>query len=143
MSFTVQPRLIHPVPIVIEQVDEANTNYDDHHREPIQQSKRKTSVTIKGQVRWAVPDDVELQITIGGKQIQADGYVLFRFKDLTAASVTLKENDRFISIGGETVDVYIVKFRPMGHYPRAGGPTLVRAYFMDRTPIRSQGLDLS
>ena len=129
----VQPRLLHPVPIVIQQMDQSTTMYDDDYREPIQQSQRFANVTLPGQVKWTVGLD-ELKMERGGVRLEAEGYVLFRYKDLKAKNITLKKDDRLITIGGVEVDVYITKIQPMGHYPSAAGPTLVRAWFNDRQP---------
>ena len=67
------------------------------------------------------------------------GYVVFRYIDLNAREITLQLDDRFVSLGGVDCDLYIVSFRPMGHYPDQGGPTLLKALFDDRQPMR-QGL---
>ncbi len=134
----VMPNLIHPVPVTIQQFDIAATIQDDDYREPVQQAARKANVTIvRGQPKWSGEKD--LTYTKGGVQLKADGYVLFRYKDLEAASVELRDNDRFTLIGKQVVDVYIVKLRPLGHYTDQSGETLVKAFFMDRQPAR-QGL---
>jgi len=131
------PNLIHPVPITIQQLSKGDTLYDDDFREPIQQSVRTVSKVISGQVRWATSDD--LSMTNSGPREGEAGYVLFRYRDLAAASVTLQQNDRFTKIGNEIVDVYVTRTQPLGHYPSAGGATLVKAFFTDRQPSR-QGL---
>jgi hypothetical protein len=133
-----QPRLIHPVPVTIEQLDLAETIQDDDYREPVQQAARKAKVTsVKGQPRWE--GSKELEFTKGGVQQKADGYVLFRYVDLEAAGVTLSDNDRFTLIGKQVTDVYIVQLQPVAHYSDKGGATLLKAFFMDRQPSR-QGL---
>ena len=131
------PNLLHPVPIVIEQLDQTNTVYDEDYREPVMQASHATSKTLPGQVKWGLDD--ELAMSVGGPSEKADGYVLFRYVDLNAQSVTLKQNDRFTKIGNVETDVYIVSLKPIGHYPDAGGATMVKAFFSDRQPSR-QGL---
>jgi len=131
------PNLIHPVPITIQQIDITETLFDEDYREPIQQSKRKTNIIVDGQIKWGMDDD--LKMSRGGAQEKSDGYVLFRYVDLESASIVLRQNDRFIKLGTLEVDVYIIKLKPMGHYQDAGGPTIVKAYFLDRQPSR-QGL---
>lgn len=130
------PNLLHPVPIVLQQLDTSNTVYDDDYREPVQQASRVSNTTLSGQVKW-IHDDA-MAHSRGGVRGDESGYVLFRYTDLAAASVTLRQNDRFITIGGVETDVYITRVRPMGHYPDQGGPTMVRAYFRDRQPSRQR-----
>ena len=130
----VQPRLIHPVPVVIEQFLPSQTIVDDDFREPVQHAARAAQVTVDGQPKWGA--DESSQPTRGGVEEGSDGYVLFRYKDLDDAGVTLKRSDRFVSIGGLNTDVYITRLRPEGHYTDQGGPTLIKAFFADRQPSR-------
>lgn len=125
------PRLIHPVPIVIETMNRAATLMDDDYREPIQQAARNAAITVSGQVWWG--EDKGLYNVEEGPVLQSDGNVLFRYKDLAAAGLsTLKLGDRFTKLGTIAVDVYVIKVQPMGHYPSAGGPTLLKAFFRER-----------
>lgn len=128
------PNLLHPVPVVIRQIDKANTHYDSDFREPVQRVARRNNVTLPGQIAWA--NDKRVQYTRGGNRYDADGYVLFRYVDLNAAGITLAVDDRFITLGGLAVNVYIKHFQPMGHYTDAGGPTLVKAFFGDKDPAK-------
>jgi hypothetical protein len=128
------PNLLHPVPVVIRPIDKPNTPYDSDFREPIQRVARKSDVTLPGQVAWA--NDKQVQYTRGGNRYDADGYVLFRYADLSAAAITLAVNDRIVSLGGLEVNVYIKHFQPMGHYADAGGPTLIKAFFSDKDPAK-------
>lgn len=130
------PNLIHPVPIEIEKIDSGETIMDEDYREPVQQSRRAAKITVNGQVKWGM--EKGLSAASGGPEEHYDGYVLFRYTDLTAASVLIERNDRFTSIDGIETDVYVIRLKPMGHYPGLGA-TLVRAYFLDRQPTR-QGL---
>ncbi len=130
------PNLLHPVPIEIEQLDKGNTYYDDDAREPIQFAARKTKITVSGQVNWGAAMAADHERT--GAVENASGYVLFRYVDLEAAGVVLQREDRFTSIGGVVTDVYVDRLVPRGHYPDIGGPTMVKAYFVDRQPARQQ-----
>jgi len=134
MTKMVNPRLLHPVDIILEQLDIASTYYDDDARESIQQVARKTSVTIKGQANWGA--QMELSPTKTGAREGSRGYVLFRKVDLDAAGISLKDNDRFKKIGDIDTDVYVSRLEWLGHYPGHGGPTLVKAYFEDLRPAQ-------
>lgn len=126
----VTPNLLHPVDVVVEQIDRGATVYDDDAREPIQAASRKVQVTLPGQPKWGASN--RLEATAGGPVDNAQGYVLFRSIDLEAAGVALGNNDRLLFQGRE---VYIVRLQPMGHYN--GQAKLVRAWFADREPAKS------
>lgn len=127
------PRLLHPVPVLIEQIDTGATVYDEDAREPVQQAARKVVVTVPGQASYG--SAASLTPGAGGIREDEDGYVTFRQRDLDARSVALAVNDRFTSIGGVGHDAYVTRLQPMGHYPEFGN-TLVRAYFADRQPAK-------
>ena len=128
------PNLIHPVPIEIQKIERANTMYDEDAREPIQFAKRKATLTVPGQVKWA--SQFKLEETRVGPVEGASGYVLFRQVDLDAADggagIELEQNDRFIKIGTRNTDVYIIELTPTGHYPDQLGHTMLKAWFADR-----------
>jgi hypothetical protein len=128
------PNLIHPVPIIVEQLGTSDTLMDNDIREPIQQSVRAASKTVQGQVNWDESDG--LRMAAGGNMPSSSGYVLFRFVDLDAKSIILKVNDRLLKIGHAVTNVYITRFKLVGHYPDTGGATMVKAFFDDRTPSR-------
>jgi hypothetical protein len=134
------PNLLHPVDVSIQTQSTNSTQYDEDLREPIQQTVKTVAQTVDGQVKWA--NSEEIKVTIGGVQKKADGYVLFRYIDLESAAtpITLKVNDRIISIDGENTDVYVMKLIPCGHYPGLG-KTMVKAFFEDRQPSK-QRLDM-
>lgn len=129
-----QPRLLHPVQISIEKIDRATTVYDPDAREPIFQASRKTVVVVPGQVNWGTQKGLEPSKV--GPREGASGYVLFRHVDLTAAGIALEDNDRFARLGNVDCDLYVDRLEHEGHYPSAGGPTLVKAYFSDRQPAK-------
>jgi len=130
------PNLIHPIRVVVQQIDTAATVYDPDTREPVQQAARKTNVVLPGQPKWV--SEESLGIARAGSSPSASGYVLFRMVDLTAAGVTLRLNDR-ITMQGHLVDeVYIVRLQPLGHYPGQNGASLIRAWFADRLPAKER-----
>jgi hypothetical protein len=135
------PTLIHPISVYLRKSDKTNTAVmDSLLHEPVGQVRRETSIKLRAQVLWGLdhtqqPSDMTVAAS-------SDGYLLFLTADLVAAHVTLNIGDRIIKIGEGAValdvDLYIVSFRWMGHYPGQRGPTLVRAYFADRSPSRQR-----
>lgn len=130
------PRLLHPVPIVIEQISKGATIYDPDSREPIQSAARTSQKTVQGQVKWG--GDLSLQVAAGGALEGSRGYVLFRYVDLEAQGVELQQNDRLVKIGNREVDVYVVEVTDCGHYTDQGGATMIKAHFADREPSRQR-----
>jgi hypothetical protein len=132
------PNLLHPVNITIERLNRGGTAFDEDVGEPIQSAARHTSATCPGQVKWLSAKD--LAMPRGGPVEHADGYVLFRYVDLRERGITeLAINDRFTALGSTTREVYITKLEPQGHYPDQEGPTLVKAWFRDRSPAKTRG----
>ncbi len=128
------PNLLHPVPVIIEQISIPGTSYDADAREPIQQAARSAAVTLPGQVKYGASKDQRFESS--GPQEGERGYVLFRQRDLEKASVTLAVNDRITKIGRVDQDAYVTRLEPLGHYGDYGGNTLVKAYFADRQPSK-------
>jgi hypothetical protein len=128
------PNLIHPLSIQIQKQDTDETDYDDDFREPVQQTKRASTVTVDGQVKWG--SHKSYSSNRRGPQESSDGYILFRYVDLNDAGITLEREDKIIKIGNLDVNVYINSLLPEGHYPDQGGYTLVKAFFVDRQPAR-------
>jgi hypothetical protein len=127
----VRPVLIHPVPIKYKVLDKANTNYDDDAREPIRVAKKKAEVTLNAQVKWTT--DGEVVITPGGATVEITGYVLFETQELENKSIDPKFGDQITEISGKTYDdLFVVRTKPMGHYPDIGGPGLLRTDFNRR-----------
>jgi phosphoribosylaminoimidazole (AIR) synthetase len=89
---------------------------------------------VKGQPNWDIQSSSTA--TKGGIESEAAGYVLFRYIDLSAAGVTLKQQDRIIKMGHIDTDVYIIGLKPIGHYQDQNGASLVKAFFTDRAPSR-------
>lgn len=129
------PRLLHPVPVQIEQANRSNTAYDDDAREPVGQVAVNSVVTINGQVKYGSSKQLGYQ-SGAGVQENEKGYVLFRQRDLDANSIELQPSDRIIKIGRVDHDVYISRLMPTGHYGEHGGNTLLKAFFEDRQPSK-------
>jgi hypothetical protein len=129
-----QPRLLHPVTVIVEQFDASKTIYDPDSREPVKQAVRKQQYTLPGQAKWGVHD--EAVATELGLQDREAGYVLFRVKDANTIGYTPKRLDRIIRIGILTgLDLYIDSIVPLGHYPDRGGHSLFKCLFVDKAPV--------
>ena len=128
-----QPKLIHPSQVYIEQIDRSTTIYDPYAREPIQQAKRKAVVTCPGQLRMRSIKELEQEFGEGDRTRQR-GYVLFRYRDLADRGITLDLNDKIVKIGHLEMSVYIDRLEPVANYQDFNGPTLVKAWFIDRRP---------
>jgi len=126
------PDLIHPIPVEIEQIDKGKTAYDDDAREAVRTIGRSVVQKLEAQVSWSVKDE-----PIPGKQgisEEARGYLLFRRNDLIGKSIIINRGDKIIKIGHDDVELFILGRTPAGHYPDQGGATLLQAYFGDRNP---------
>lgn len=130
------PNLLHITQILVHQIDRAGTIMDAQAREPVQSAARLPPVQVPGQVRWLTGD--ELRVNAAGPTIDANGYVLFRYIDLTIAGITLQENDRIEAQGHLTEEVYITRLMPCGHYADQNGATMVKAFFKDRKPAKQR-----
>jgi len=137
------PRLLHPIPVWLRKADrEFTAAYDHNLREPVGQVRREQKpIKLVAQISVGNADDPKA--SQGGVVEDSDGYLLFLTRDLKRAKVEVDRGDRVIKIGeGDNereVDYYITKLKWMGHYPHAGGPTMVRAYFEDRHPSHQRG----
>lgn len=132
-----QPRLLHITDIDISRIDKSTTAYDEDAREVIQQATRYTTIALPGQI--AQGQSKGLDLVIGGVQLRADGYVLFRKYDLDAAGFTIVVGDRFSKFGHLDMDVYVIKLKWIGHYADKDGATLLKAFFQDRQPTKQVG----
>jgi hypothetical protein len=141
---SITPRLIHPQSVVIEQLDQAGTTWDDVFREPVTDDwpavgsgsppeptpsapAYSTSVTLKAQISYTRAREVES--TKDGDAPRGEGYLLFSAAALTTAEITLKVGDRCTKIGALDVEYYFVDIIPMGHYDK---PYFMKAVFIRR-----------
>ncbi len=108
--------------------------------EPVGQVKRFPRLKLYAQVQWGL--DKSLRASEMTVTEACDGYLLFLTASLVAERATVVPGDRIVQIGEgpleQEVDLYIVSLKWMGHYPDQKGPTLLRAYFSDRTPSRQR-----
>lgn len=134
-----EPRLIHPVPVTIEQIDRATTVYDEDAREPLQQAARKTRVTLNGQTSGSLRI-AGRGTTRMGRTKDEDGYVLFLTRDLRAKGIDpftgLDDDDRIVSIGGVATTLYVKRIEPVASYPGLGY-TMVKVFVDDRDPVKA------
>jgi hypothetical protein len=129
------PNLLHPVKITLQRRNVTDTLFDEDMREPIGQTSYYAEETLMGQVSWENKDNV--YVDEKGTQLKAIGYVLFRYVDLESAGIVLKYQDRIKKIGKHEEELYIIKTKPMGHYPNQDGASLIRAYFVDRISMEA------
>jgi len=113
---------------------------DDNLKEPIGQVRRsQRPINIDAQIK----QEQQVVIGPGGAEEHEDGYLLFLTKDLTERHLEIERGDLIVQMGdgknARETELYITRFRWMGHYPSASGPTLLRAYFMDRQPAQNRG----
>lgn len=128
------PNLIHPINCTVERIDKAGTIYDPDAREPVQRAARSTPIVLQAQPHWF--SERELQTLAMGPNDYSRGYLLFRYVDLAAASVTIQLNDRVVMQGHLPTEVYITRTQPMGHYPDQNGASLLKCWFTDRKPSK-------
>lgn len=109
------PRLIHPVEVVIAQVNGASTTIDADFREPVG-NVATTSVTLSGQL--AEGRGRSLNMSAGGDTPTANstGHVVFEIDALTAAGAVLHLGDRITSIAGGAVNHRITRIEDKVHY---------------------------
>jgi len=131
------PRLIHPVPVTIKQLDRSATVMDDNAGEPIGRAATDAAVILEAQVKWKALG--KPQPEFAGPREKDKVYLLFRHLDLTAATVTIKRGDRFVLIGTRTVNLYVTYFEDRGHYTDQGGATLLTVWLGDRRPSEQDG----
>jgi len=132
-----QPRLIHPIPVQIAQIDRSATIYDDRAREPIGGAAHEVIINLVAQIKWKTigkPDP-----NFSGPREKDNCYMLFRHTDLAAAGKVLNRGDRVRKIGTREVNMFITFFEDMGHYTDQGGATLMKAWAGDRNPDQQEG----
>lgn len=137
------PRLIHPIPVFIRQIQRSLTAQDDDAHEPVGQARRKQKpIKLMGQIKTFDPTDAP-DASSGGVTEHSSGYILFRTHDLKHLRITLQRGDRIVQIGegkfADEVDYYITQKPRRGHYPEHRGATLQKFFFSDRKPSRQRG----
>jgi len=139
------PNLIHPITVTISPLDRTATVMDPDAREPISsQASYGATVTVQAQIMWGGgghdKDTPEYQEA--GVRKRSGGYILVRFVDISALGYTPKRGDRITSLGANqtALDLYITESHPMAHYPDQSGPSLLKLFFEDRSPVKQIGL---
>jgi len=129
------PNLIHPIPVVLEQLDKAATLYDEDAQEPIGRPEY-TQVRLQAQVKWRAIDDPDWMWS--GRRESWKGYLLFKRSTLVTRGVTIAKGDQITTIGHRACRLYVEEFEDAGHYPDIGGNGLMLAFFSDRSPAEPQ-----
>lgn len=120
------PRLIHPVTVIVEQIDAAAQTVDSVFREPVGAAPKRT-LTLRGQV--VTRRSQSLQPSAGGDNgtSNSDGRVVFETAELAAAGVSLHPGDVIVSEGGLAVRHRITRVEGHGTYD--GVHRLLYAHF--------------
>lgn len=110
-----RPRLIHPVEVVIEQVDADATVVDPDFEQPVGAVVREP-VTLHAQQRLT-RGNVLRQGAAGADPLSnAVGHLVFEIDALTAAGVTLRVGDRITRIGTEALDYRVLALEDRAPY---------------------------
>ena len=153
-----KPKLIHPVNVVIEQLDRTNTVFDTSAREPVRQVTRKGSMartgnqtTIKAQVSFYFAGGRLNYAMYGRRGVdeKTDGYIAILFTELIKKGLATKDadgvvthsllrGDRVVRFGNRAVDLYITSFEDFAFYPGMN-QTILQASFQDRHPTHQKG----
>lgn len=154
-----RPNLIHPVKVVIQNLDRDLTVFDDEAREPVRQAVRKGSapntgdeITLKAQISFYFAGaklDYPEWLREGVLE-RTVGYLAVRFIDMERAGllsydadgdfdvIGIKRGDRIVKLGHRTVDLYVTGFKDFAHYPRLK-QTMIQINFDDRKPSAQKG----
>ena len=124
-------RLIHPIEITIEPIDTSDTVYDPDTGEALHLIGRKTTIVIKGQIRWYVKD--RLTNDRAGVSLNASGHIVILRKDAVAKSYVPRPGDRIIKTANDTVNLYVVGVDPLAHYVE---PKCHKLIINDKQPSR-------
>ena len=109
------PRLIHPIEVVLSQVNRIGTTYDEIFREPVG-AVATTTITLQGQLRELRGQSLK-QTGAGADPVSnALGRVVFEVAALDAAGVTLHLGDRITSLGGRSVNYRVLRLEDHAHY---------------------------
>jgi hypothetical protein len=120
-------RLIHPIDVLVEQLDAPATAIDPEFREPADAAGAtfRPPVSIRAQITWGTKD--EFRRSAGGDEYQADGHFTFLASHLEWLGITLHKGDRVSATADRTYRYRVVAVEPAGHYH--GQPHLVKAHF--------------
>ena len=139
-----QPKLHHPLNVVIEPLDTDSTIYDEHAREQIQVVSRSPSITIAAQVEYRdFVQHAQADASYDRRGIKAEerGYLLIRYIDAKYVEngpyvPRIGDKITMIGLGSETpqpMTAFVHRMKPTAHYPRLG-KTMVKLFYADRKP---------
>lgn len=128
----VSPRLIHPVRVILEQIDKSATAFNENAREPIRAVKRKR-LELYAQIKWDTMDEPEARRA--GMGLNNSGYFLVQLEDTVEKGIDINRGDKVVQIGSMVFeDLFVTGFQPMGHYQQ--GATLLKVVFKSRAEQR-------
>lgn len=127
------PFLVHPVDIILEQLNEGETVYDENAREAIGQVARAAPIPLSAQVSYGKTDGPSWKFGgQGGVSSDSLGRVAFMKRDLDTAGVTLARGDRIASIAGNAQNLYLTEEKLAGHF--SGVTNIIVWRFEDKRP---------
>jgi hypothetical protein len=133
------PRLLHPIPVTIEQMNRSQLVEDMNAREAFHGSRQIARSAVTVQAQHKVQGANAPSFSAAGFSEPVAGYILVRTKDLRALGVVLKRGDRIVQVGrgpnAVTMDAYLLLSEDMAHYPSQGGAALQKWYYADRAPV--------
>jgi hypothetical protein len=133
------PRLMHPVPVTIEQINRDQLIANVNARETFHGARQISKRTVELQAQHRKMGSNVPAVSAAGFNDVSTGNILVRTKDLRRLGVVLKRGDRIVKIGrgpnALTMDAYLLAVEEMAHYPSQGGPTLQKWHYGDRDPL--------
>jgi hypothetical protein len=129
------PNLIHPVAVELRQLNRDKTHWDNRARESIGRANRDLPVVLQAQVIYKRIEDPAADFE--GVRHDSLGYLMFRYRDLEEAGITIKRGDKISKIGNRSTDFFVKYFEDSAHYPEYGASFLV-VWFVDRDPGESE-----
>lgn len=127
------PFLVQPVDVIIEQLNEGSTVYDENAREAIGQVARAAPITLSAQVSYSKTDGPSWKFGgQGGVSSDSLGRVAFMKRTLDAAGITLARGDRITSIAGNAQNLYLTEEKLAGHF--SGVTNIIVWRFEDKRP---------
>ena len=119
-----RPKLIHPVPCTIANVDTDAAHYNPVFKEPTKTggvTQYGTAFEIKAQVHYNTGKLVNPMIT--GFQERGDGYLFAKEDD----AALVNQRAKISKIGSRDVEYYVTEKRPKVHYTDANMVMLIFA----------------
>lgn len=110
-----RPRLIHPVEVVLEQIDADATMVDADFEQPVGEVVREP-VTLRAQQRLTRGNLLRQGAAGADPLSNAVGHLVFEIDALAAAGVTLRVGDRITRIGTETLDYRVLALEDRAPY---------------------------